>query len=230
MSGIGAMMLGSNRTATAAAGDSNWTNVQILLRGGQSNGSTTIVDSSNNNYSFTSAGTGSSYTNTRSKWTSTSINFPSNGGINLEATNVTNLYLNTDYTIEFWVYPTSTSGALLGANLFGRILIFVDLYCEMGSGSALIGSASASAACTQNAWNHIAITRATNTVRVFKNGTQVSTFTVSGTPDQTKDIEIGHFAGNGNYMTGQMEDFRWTKGVARYTAAFTAPTAQFPTS
>jgi hypothetical protein len=232
MSGISSMMLGSRRTVAAAGGsDANFSDVQILLRGGQTNASTTIVDSSNNNYSFTSIGTAPSYTNTRSKWTTTSINFGGGGGLNLEATNVTNLYLNTDFTIEFWVYPTSASGALLGANLFGRILIFADLYCEMGNGvNALIGSGSASDAVTQNDWNHIAITRATNTVRVFKNGTQVSTFTVTGTPDQSKDIEIGHFNGVGNYITGQMEDFRWTKGVARYTAAFTAPTAQFPIS
>lgn len=228
MSGFGAMMVGSRRAA-AGGSDANFADVQVLLRGGQSNGSTTIVDSSNNNYSFTSQGTAPSYTNTRSKWTTTSIGFGGGGGLILEASSVTNLYLNTDFTIEFWVYPTSVSGALLGAFLFGRILIFVDLYCEMGNGSALIGNANASAACTQNDWNHIAITRATNTVRVFKNGTQVSSFTVSGTPNQTQDIQIGCF-NTANYMTGQIEDFRWTKGVARYTANFTAPTAQFPTS
>jgi hypothetical protein len=208
--------------------DVNFANVQLLLSGGGINGSTSISDSSLNNYSLTSTGTAPSYTSTRSKWTTTSINFSGGGGLDLEATSVSNLNLNNDYTIEMWVYPTSTSGALIGANLYGRILLFVDLYCEMGDGgSSLIGNSSASAACDQNAWNHIAVTRTSNTVRVFKNGTQVSTFSVSGTADTAKDIEIGHFAGAGNYFTGQIEDFRWTKGVARYTANFTAPENQF---
>lgn len=227
MSGFGAMMVSSYIPQAAGGGDSDWTNVQILLRGGQSDGSTTIVDSSNNNYSFTTQGTAPTYSTTQTKWASTSIKFNNNGGKILEATSVSNLYLNTDFTIEFWVYLTSTSGALLGAGLFGRILIFPDLYCEMGNGSSLIGSSTASSGLSTNTWTHVAVTRSVNTVRVFKAGSQVSSYTVSGTPDTSKDIQIGCF-NTGNYITGYMEDFRWTKGVARYTANFTPPTAQFP--
>jgi hypothetical protein len=224
-----AYVSGSQTPPPGGEADQYWTLVQLLLRGGQSNGSTTIIDSSLNNYSFSAnTGTAPNYTFARSKWSTTSINFSGSGGLNLEATGVTNFDVNNNFTIEAWVYPTSASGAIFGAGFFGRVLVFVSLYSELGNGaSTLLGSSNASAACTLNDWNHIAISRSSNTVRVFKNGTQVSTYTVSGTADTAKDVEIGHFAGAGNYMTGQMEDFRWTKGVARYTANFTPPTGPF---
>ena len=43
------------------------------------------------------------------------------------------------------------------------------------------------------------------------------------------NVHVGYSSSLG-YITGKMDDVRLTKGVARYTASFTAPTAAFPNS
>jgi hypothetical protein len=41
---------------------------------------------------------------------------------------------------------------------------------------------------------------------------------------------IGATRALGNGLNGFLDDLRITKGIARYTASFAAPTAAFPTS
>jgi hypothetical protein len=70
-------------------------------------------------------------------------------------------------------------------------------------------------------------------LRAFVDGTQIgSTQTTSGIwqSNLTNGISIGRLQ-DGTYtkfFPGYMDDFRLTRGVARYTANFTAPTAEFP--
>jgi hypothetical protein len=68
-------------------------------------------------------------------------------------------------------------------------------------------------------------------VRLFINGTQVSTATQSFSFPQPSALTIGSLSGFGsqNY-SGHIDEFRITSGAgaARYTANFTPPTAAFP--
>lgn len=82
-------------------------------------------------------------------------------------------------------------------------------------------------------WYHIAVIRTGTTIRFFVNGAQVgadktdsSTFFNASTPL----IIGGNEAGTANYFNGWMASFRITKGVARYTAAFTVPSLPLPTA
>jgi hypothetical protein len=83
-----------------------------------------------------------------------------------------------------------------------------------------------------NTWYHIAVTRSGNTFRSFVNGVVEKTFTVSGTifSDATIPYNIGRTAyQSGNfYYNGYMDDFRITRGYARYTGNFTPPTSALP--
>jgi hypothetical protein len=84
---------------------------------------------------------------------------------------------------------------------------------------------------TANTWHHIAVTRSGNTFRSFVNGVVEKTFTVSGSifSDVTIPYNIGRvtYNGGGFYYNGYMDDFRVTKGLARYTANFTPTTTAF---
>lgn len=83
-----------------------------------------------------------------------------------------------------------------------------------------------------NTWFHWAYTRSGTSFRLFLNGAQVgSTATSSTTCGTGQALTIGRDPGTtGREWAGQMDDFRRTKGVARYTASFSVPTAAFPNS
>ena len=87
---------------------------------------------------------------------------------------------------------------------------------------------TANSALTANTWQHIAACKSGSSTRLFVNGTQVgSTYTDTDTYDSAR-WEIGRVSGLFP-LNGYIDDFRVTKGVARYTANFTAPTQAFPT-
>ena len=89
-------------------------------------------------------------------------------------------------------------------------------------------SYTASVTLSQNTWTHIAVTRdSSNVLRVFLDGTvrhTTNSYTTNLTAtDQTvTGVRAGY---PGDYLSGYIEDLRVTKGKARYTANFTAPTA-----
>jgi hypothetical protein len=68
-------------------------------------------------------------------------------------------------------------------------------------------------------------------MRLFIDGTQ-SGSTLTDTTSFLGSVDrpaVGGFGGfTNNPLNGYIDDLRVTKGVARYTANFTAPTAAFP--
>jgi hypothetical protein len=83
---------------------------------------------------------------------------------------------------------------------------------------------------TINTWFHLAVTRSGTTWYGFINGTSLGSTTNSGSFNiGNGGMFVGRFGGGTAYeWPGYMNDLRVTKGVARYTASFTAPTAAFP--
>jgi hypothetical protein len=79
-------------------------------------------------------------------------------------------------------------------------------------------------------WTYFAWTRSGSTNYMFIDGTQEgATFSDSTTFGQTAALLIGSDGVN-TTLQGYMDEVRITKGVARYTSSFTAPTSAFPTS
>ena len=88
---------------------------------------------------------------------------------------------------------------------------------------------------TTGQWYHIAVTRASSTARLFVDGTQVASATVStslnpvhaGTPSR---LNLGNDAHTTSYhFNGYIDDARLTRGIARYTSNFTVPAGPFLT-
>ena len=175
---------------------------------------------------------------TQAKWGTTSMAFDGTGD-NLYSPYSVLFPLGTgDFTIEWWMNPDASqvNGSAIfyftaGSNYFiahnyltsyqNLITVFVDNY---GAGTrALTGTTSLSS----GTWYHVAITRASGTWRLFVNGSlEGSTYSNSAEPVPTNsNLYIGQ--GTAGYK-GYIDDFRITKGYARYTANFTAPTAAFP--
>jgi hypothetical protein len=147
---------------------------------------------------------------------------------------------NADFTVEAWVYTTATSqqtivGSLVYSNGTGSWLLTVNynsnkvrFFMRHGGGTVQDAQFEAGTFPT-NAWTHVAVTRDGSNIRAFINGTQAGTTnTALGTnaiDNALTNYYIGDNQDGNTYWNGYMSDVRITKGLARYTSNFTAPTA-----
>jgi hypothetical protein len=84
---------------------------------------------------------------------------------------------------------------------------------------------------TLNAWTHFALTRSAGVTRLWLEGAQVgSDYADTNNYSAGTTVRIGASSDRptAGGFNGQLDEIRITKGVARYTASFTPPTAPFP--
>jgi hypothetical protein len=103
----------------------------------------------------------------------------------------------------------------------------------------LIRSAAANIVNISNAWNpatatwyHVAVVKdGTNGYLMFVDGTQIGTTQtdVSTIPDFAAGVRIGRHTGGAvdSDFAGWLDEFRISKGIARWTTNFTPPTAAY---
>lgn len=224
-------------------GGSQTINNGIQLGGGPANGTVlhltgdTLTDSAPVPSSFESNigpvtvntttkkyGTGSLYFNGSSK-----IITSSNANVAIDA--------NEDFTVEAWINPTyfTTNSTLYciatprvgsGSWYFG--IYYGKIFAYDESLSVFYGSGS----ITANTWQHVAYTRQGTIHRLFLNGVLTDSRTADAQAHLSTKVSIA--SDNSGSVTiaspfyGYIDDFRITKGIARYTANFTPPTAALP--
>jgi len=148
-----------------------------------------------------------------------------------------------DFTIEGWILPTNGGGGnayarliqiggnsvqgslyIVRANTPNPLVLSVELY-----NTNFFNILAPSATINNGVWTHFAITRQAGVWRVFYNGFKVAetTFTGTGSNLNGTSIYLGGNASNTESFNGRYDDWRITKGVARYTADFTPPTAPY---
>jgi hypothetical protein len=134
-----------------------------------------------------------------------------------------------DFTVEFWIYPSNWTNTYVGvmAGILTNSLWIgkndTNFVLRAANNTDLVSYGTMP---TTGTWTHIAITRSGTTARMFYNGTQVASAT-TGNDFVDAAFYIGQDGGS-NAFTGYIDDLRITKGYARYTANFTAPTAALP--
>lgn len=241
-----AYSLSSSRTFLASRGntvigppptpdsDPYFSSVKLLLHGDGSTGSTTFVDSSLSANQVTAVGSVTVATSQK-KYGSGSI-YVSASSSCISSSSSADFALSTgNFTIESWVYLIDTSINLqtiftIGSYINGLLFRvynpsagILDVYCN---GQQYSFNKSTIAV---NTWHHFALVRSAGTVTAYVNGEQFGT-----SQAMTQDIPqgamyVGMSQHNGaEYTHGYLDDFRLTKGIARYTANFTPPTAAFP--
>jgi hypothetical protein len=90
---------------------------------------------------------------------------------------------------------------------------------------------SATSAIATNTWYHVAAVRQSNVLTVYVNGVAGPTTVNDGGNNLSESyvgVGIFNFPFYVAYGSGYIDDFRITKGVARYTSNFTPPTEPFP--
>jgi hypothetical protein len=207
---------------------------------------TGLTDSSGNSHSTTLTDT-ISRSSTQYKFGSYSADITGDGKLDLADS--ANLNMGSgSYTIDGWIYPTSSSGTqgLYSSNAdtvhgltfnMGGSLVIGHWASSNGSGWDMLnggdggGNAISNVSCTLNAWNHFAVVRNGNLWYTFTNGVASSYngLSVSGTitsPSEIKRIGKWGHASIGNF-SGYIDEWRFSKGVARWTSAFIPPNAPY---
>ena len=148
------------------------------------------------------------------------------------------LYIGSgNFTIEGWVYLNAigtqyavvsqfnANGTGPGWTLYIKSNNVLEFYG--GSGTVTVTGTTALTATT---WTHFAVVRNGSTITIYVNGTAGGTATNSSFSDDTSAlVYVGGRADTSSVaLNGYIDDLRITKGYARYTANFTAPTAPFP--
>ena len=162
-----------------------------------------------------------------SKWGTSSVAFDGNG--DYLSIPYSPMFAQTGrYTVEGWFYPTSTASsvqALFARNAggyFGIVWTGSTLKVDKhGVGIQISGTTT----LALNTWHHWAMTFDGTTTRLFANG--VLQGSVAGTGGEAIAVTtIGYYTATpSSSFYGYMSDFRFTRGVARYTANFTPPAA-----
>ena len=229
----------------STVGDVYFPQTKLLLPFDGSNGATTTSDLSDSNHSFTFSG-GVQLTTAQSKFGGSCIYFDGSDDYIYTSDSSSFTVGSSDFTFDFWLKRTSTGTAREGiwgqSNSGGSTLSY---FCQFSSGSVtdaklrfgICDTGSTFYYCVSNSaitdtnWRHIAFVKHSGVLTMYIDGTaQTTTASVAFTvKDVSENFNIGR-VWHGNYFNGYIDDFRFTNGVARYTANFTAPTTTHLTS
>ena len=228
--------------------DTNFSSVNLLL-----DGSSLTDDLSSVGKNFTSVA-GANLLSTTGPYGTTQnvLNFDGVNDYLVETTGSADFKFGTDdFTIEAWLkadvaapsvvpgvidYDHSNTGSVNGQNDYfvlhqlssTRTYAF---YANNTSGTVVKLVEASFPNLTD--FHHVAITRSGSTVKMFINGVLEDTSTNVLVADMTSNrvapkLFLGYQDLASRYWNGQMADVRITKGAARYTSGFTAPTSAFP--
>lgn len=195
-----------------------------------------VIDSTGKNVleTFGNAGV---VTTTIKKYGSGSMFFDGTGDYEICNSSAANAAFGTgNWTIEFWLYLNTTSGTQLicdyrkstSSDLAPMLMYYANAVCFYTNANVQITGS----ALTAGTWNHIALCKSSGSTKLYINGVQSgSTYTDSlnyvGFADRPVLGAEGVSVGS-NPLNGYIDDFRATKGTARYTANFTPPTKALP--
>jgi len=222
--------------------DPYWANVTLLLEGLGSNGSTTILDSSSLAHTVSIVGSlvNISTTSPPSGMTS-SIQSQGSGGLSI-ADHTGFDFGSGDFTCEMYFYELSgvVFPVLLGKSAtvnFAPVQMLTSLGRDIFTRSSNDGSSygasvtAAAPAYSQTTWYHLAWGRTGTTFYSWLDGVSLGTATMSGALTTNSDPLVIMTGGSGgNFWNGRISSVRLTKGVNRYTTAFTPPPLPLPTS
>jgi hypothetical protein len=165
------------------------------------------------------------------KWSPTSMKFDGTGDYLTTPSNPALALRTGDFTVEFWMYPTAAqTGDIIDTRVSGDS---ANSWCVQLDNTNINftgpGSNYLSYPYTLNTWTHVAYTRVSGSVSVYINGTKYGS-SVTLTNDFTGTVYKIGATFNNFYYAGYIQDLRVTRGLARYTANFTAPTTTFSNS
>ena len=138
-----------------------------------------------------------------------------------------------NFTIDCWIRFSSLTGVQMlfsqandGSTYF--VFYWTGSAWEMAHGGGAVFSYADTLSI--NTWYHVALVRNGTTWQIFRDGVSKGTTTETFSyPDYSGPLEIcgntynGSLAAN-NFLKGNIDEYRISKGIARWTSGFTPPT------
>lgn len=220
--------------------DPDYAKVSLLLHGDGADGSTVFTDNSPTPKTVTASGSAAISTE-QSKFGGASLGLT--GGFSSVANSADFDTATGDFTVEFWLRPTSLdASAILFNKADGTSSGYpYQAYATTSGGlvfrsynagsTKLFAITTADGLVAVGTWAHLAFVRFGSTFTVYVNGVASGSATYSESlPTNTFPMSIGAYSSGTYPFKGHIDEFRFTKGAARYTADFTPPTEPFPNS
>src|SRR5262245_12091095 len=233
------MMLRAPPTALVEA-DGNDSFTKILLHFDAPAGGVVHVDTSPSNRGVAVVATSAATSAIQARFGTTSLSL-----------NGTNQYLqypdhadfdvgSGDFTIDMWIWPLSNGvqRQLVGQGDASGTDASTNFRMGLNASNVMFGfvGGSANAVLTgttkvmaNSGWHHVALVRDGNTIRMFLDGFQEASASFIGSvTNATSNFSIGIVgAFSSQLWNGYIDEFRFSKGVARWKTAFTPPTQPY---
>jgi hypothetical protein len=209
--------------------------VSLLLHFGGANGAVSTADSSQNSHAI-SFYDNAQISTAQSKFGGSSL-YLDGASDYIEVPYSSAFDFGTgDFTIEFWARVSDATQQQIALSIGGYpsgCECYVggggfSFACDDGGGwSGFAGTEDV----TSDEWHHCAYVRSAGVVTLYLDGVGVGSSSdyAGSLSAQDSAIWIGGRQAVGP-LNGYIDELRITKGVARYTGAFTVPTAPFPNS
>jgi len=139
-----------------------------------------------------------------------------------------------DFTIECWARTTNTvnNGVFtLSTSHFTQnnprgiaVAFYTNFYNWMLYANGTTTNSTRSHTPSTNTWYHIAVVKTGGYIKLYIDGTEIESRADSYNYSNHTALVIGGYYSGSYLLPGNIQDFRITKGLARYTANFTPPT------
>ena len=140
-----------------------------------------------------------------------------------------------DWTIDCWVYSGNVTAG--NAIIYGqytdntnRVWVLLDENNIRLDVATLSLSLTGAHGLSNNTWAHLAFVRYGNEWDLYVGGVSKANTTETGDyPNiaSVVSIGIGYYSGTPYYFGGHIDEFRISKGIARWTSNFTPPTQSY---
>lgn len=209
------------------SGDPYYEYVSLLMHMDGSDNGTTFTDQTGKTVSRA----GNTVTKTGEKKFGTASVYFDGSGDYLTIASSTSLNMPADFTVEAWIYNTSSASAVKIINIkaSGGYSLYLNASNKLAFAQDGVAELVVSTGAVPiNEWVHVSASRAGNSLKLFINGVNDGQATNSTALNGSGSGYVGSGWTAGLYFTGYIDDLRVTKGIARYTANFDVPTAAFP--
>lgn len=229
----------SDQIVNVGTGGGIDTDVKLMLHFDGSDSGTTFTDSSAGAHTMTAVGT--AVTDTDRKYFGTASGLMDGNSDYVTAADHADFDLdNVDFTLDFWVYLTTSQYQ----GIFSQItdvdadhedcyLFAIDdseqpFFSVYVDGSATTVTATSSVSL--NTWTHVAFVRSSGTLTIYIDGISSGSGAVGDIADQTSTLRVGYSEFGSYYLAGSIDELRWSLGKARWTTDFVVPAAPYSTS